>query len=371
MVSDVVDHVGVVVGGQEALPLAAVLHRQEADEVRQPGERDPLLARVLVQVVVELPRLVPDPEVVALIAHYVVEQHEVGRQDLVHPAQGLEAVQVVLGRLRLDVLRLVGQMGAGGVDALALTLEHPGHRVLGEPVDLQVRLEPAELAGDRDVTLRVAEPDRGGDVEGPGTAVRPVDRGVARRALPPEGVLREVAESQVDLDGLAGVGEVAGTADRLELPVAEAGQRSSVARRRDLVTVALDHQHRAVQALRQSAQGGPVAVDLAKCGGRHRRGVGLQSPSDPVLDALCGMTLREAPRDEPLHELRVPLGPVVEVHVTPPAEGHMSAGSAREVLAQQERPVRRGVWEEGADEGSASDALWGEARQLQLVLGAA
>ena len=108
---DVLDHLGVVVGGQEALVLAAVGHRQAADEVGQPHVGGPLLLGVLVQVVVELPRLVPDPEVVVLVAHDVVEDHEVGDQDLVHPAQGLEAVEVVLGRLGLDVVRLVGQQG--------------------------------------------------------------------------------------------------------------------------------------------------------------------------------------------------------------------------------------------------------------------
>jgi hypothetical protein len=33
-----------------------------------------------------------------------VEEHEVGGENLVHAAQRLEAVQVVLGRLRLDVM---------------------------------------------------------------------------------------------------------------------------------------------------------------------------------------------------------------------------------------------------------------------------
>ena len=118
------DHLGVVVGGQERLALAAVLHREPADEVRQPDVGGALLLGVLVQVVVELPRLVADPEVVVLLAHEVVEDHVVGEQDLVHPADRLEAVQVVLGRLALDVGRLVGQQRAGGVDALAPGLEH-------------------------------------------------------------------------------------------------------------------------------------------------------------------------------------------------------------------------------------------------------
>ena len=112
------------------------------------------------QVVVELPRLVADPQVVALVAHDVVEQHEVGGEDLVHATQRVEAVEVVLGGLRLDVARLIGEMGAGGVDALALALKHPGDRVLGQPVDQKVGMQTAQLARDRDVALRVAEPDR-------------------------------------------------------------------------------------------------------------------------------------------------------------------------------------------------------------------
>ena len=92
--------------------LAAVLHRQPADEVGQPDVGGLLLLGVLVQVVVELPRLVADPEVVLLVADDVVEDHEVREQDLVHAADRLEAVQVVLGGLALDVAGLVGEVGA-------------------------------------------------------------------------------------------------------------------------------------------------------------------------------------------------------------------------------------------------------------------
>ena len=61
---DVLDHLGVVVGRQERLALAARGHRQPADEVGHPGERRPLELRVLVQEVVDVPRLVADDEVV-------------------------------------------------------------------------------------------------------------------------------------------------------------------------------------------------------------------------------------------------------------------------------------------------------------------
>jgi hypothetical protein len=73
----------------------------------------------------------------------------------------LEAVQVVFGRLALDVTGFVGQPGTGGVDAFAARRQDPRHRVLGEPVDLEAGMELAQLVGDRDVPLGVPEPDRG------------------------------------------------------------------------------------------------------------------------------------------------------------------------------------------------------------------
>ena len=53
------------------------------------------------------------------------------------------AVQVVLGRLGLDVHRLVGEEGARRVDPLPLGLEHVADRMLRQPVDLQVGMELA------------------------------------------------------------------------------------------------------------------------------------------------------------------------------------------------------------------------------------
>ena len=140
---DVLDHLGVVVGGEEGLVLASVLERQPADEVGQPDVGRRLQLRVLVQEVVDLPRLVADPEVVVLVAHHVEEEHEVGDEDLVHPPDRLEGVQVVLGRLALDVRRLVREQRARRMDALPFGLEHGRDRMLREPVDLEVRMELA------------------------------------------------------------------------------------------------------------------------------------------------------------------------------------------------------------------------------------
>ena len=58
------EHLGVVVGGQGRLGVAAVGHREPADEVGHPREGEPLELGVLVQEVVDVPGLVADDEVV-------------------------------------------------------------------------------------------------------------------------------------------------------------------------------------------------------------------------------------------------------------------------------------------------------------------
>ena len=222
--------------------LPAVRHREPADEVGQPHVGGLLLLGILVQVVVELPRLVADPEVVLLVADEVVEDHEVREQDLVHAADRLEAVQVVLRALALDVARLVREVRAPGMDALPARLEHLRHRMLGEPVDLEVGMKLPQLVGDRGVALRVAEPDRRRDVE----------RALAARlaAHPAGGRPRrgnELAQEEVDLDRIADVRAVPRAFEQDELAAGLLGESDPAARARDRILRTLDHQHRAVR----------------------------------------------------------------------------------------------------------------------------
>ena len=111
---DLLDHLGVVVGGERRL----VLDGEPADEVGQPDVRGALELGVLVQVVVELPRLVADPEVVPAVAHGVVEDHEVRDEDLVHPppAPGSSADRARPTRTRSAATR---SRGAGSPGARA------------------------------------------------------------------------------------------------------------------------------------------------------------------------------------------------------------------------------------------------------------
>ena len=77
-------------------------------------------------------------------------------------------------------------------------------RVLGEPVDLEVRVQLAQLVRDRGVALRVPEADRRGDVERP-LAARLAAHPARRRTRGGE----ELAQQQVDLDRIAHVRAVA------------------------------------------------------------------------------------------------------------------------------------------------------------------
>jgi hypothetical protein len=113
-----------------------------------------------VQQGVDVPGLVGDHQVVVLLADDVGEDHEVGDQHLVHPPDRLEGVQVVLAGLLLDVRGLAGQPGRGRVHPLAVVGQHPGDRVLGQPVHLDAGVQLPQLGRDRDVALGVPEADR-------------------------------------------------------------------------------------------------------------------------------------------------------------------------------------------------------------------
>ena len=82
-----------------------------------------------------------------------------------------------------------------------------GHRVLGQPVNLQIGVELAQLVGDGHVALGMPEPDGRGDEQG---ALRSGggSAGPAPRAGGPRG--HEVAKQQVDLHRVARVRAMAG-----------------------------------------------------------------------------------------------------------------------------------------------------------------
>ncbi len=315
---DVLDHLGVVVGCEKGLPLPAVGHGEPADEVRQPDISGPLLFRVLVEVVVELPGFVPDPKVVVLLARDVVEDHEVGEQDLVHPPPGLETVEVVLGGLGLHVTRLVCQLRAQGMDALTLGLEHCGDRVLREPVDLEVRSELAELLGDSHVALRMPQSDGGADEERPSPAAEST-----RPAARLWGEAGEVLQHDVDLDRIPHLRRMAGALEQDGGCTELVREVEAALRLGEGVGRSMDDEHGAADAgaeLHHRLRIELLGVPAAKAG-ENRLGVRLQAPPDAVLDRLRGMRLREALREEVL-EVALPVPePVMAVLLGPALVG--------------------------------------------------
>ena len=53
------------------------------------------------------------------------------------------------------VIHVIEEMAAGRVDLLPGLLEHAGHRILGEPVDLEVRAEAAQFVRNRWPPVRI------------------------------------------------------------------------------------------------------------------------------------------------------------------------------------------------------------------------
>ena len=105
----------VPVRGEGGLGGAALGHRQPAHEVGEPRVRGPLELGVVEQEMVDVPALVDDPQVVRLVGGQVMEDHEVRHHDLIHPAGGVEHVQVVLAAFSglMCALSLASQRDAG------------------------------------------------------------------------------------------------------------------------------------------------------------------------------------------------------------------------------------------------------------------
>ena len=117
------------------------------------------------------------------------------------------------------------------MDPLAARLEDLGDRVLGEPVDGEVGVELAQLVGDRDVALSMAETDRRGDVEGAASARAGTLPGRGGRSASTD----ELAQEQIDLDRVARVWDVPRAFECYELAAGRLRQRRTLFEWADLV----------------------------------------------------------------------------------------------------------------------------------------
>jgi hypothetical protein len=144
-------------------------------------------------------------------------------------------VQVVLGRLGLDVPGLVREVRARRVDPLTTRLEHRRDGVLREPVELEIRVQLHQLVGDRHVALGMPEADRRRDEQGP-LGPRPAADPPARAAGSDE-----VAQQEIHLDRVAGLRDVAGALERHKLSGGRPRELLTAPVRTDRVLVTVDH----------------------------------------------------------------------------------------------------------------------------------
>src|SRR5882724_1804744 len=114
---------------------------------------------MVVPEVVDVPGFVGNHEIIPALLYGILEDHEIGDQHLVHAAECVKAVQIMLAGLQLDVSRLAGKPRTERMDALTAGQEQARHGVLRQPINLQVRMQPSQLSGDSDISAPVPETD--------------------------------------------------------------------------------------------------------------------------------------------------------------------------------------------------------------------
>ena len=242
------------------------------------------------------------------------------------------------------------------MDALAGRLEHRGHGVLRQPVDLELRPARAQLADDREVALGVAEADGAGDVERP----RPLAaaRRTARRRRS-----EELLEQEVHAHGIARLGGVPGAGEPHQASAHGLREEPPALHRDDRVVLAVDHEHRVVDAAAELEELVAVPDPRGVLGRDQGLRVGLEAPADAVLDLLRRVRLGEDPGHEELEEAEVVGAPVVLVELRP-ARGRVEA------VAECGRGVL-GDRDGGADERRARHAVGVPVRDQERAVRAA
>jgi hypothetical protein len=195
----------------------------------------------------------------------------------------LEAVQVVLGRLALDVRDSLASSALAGCTRSPST---SSTRVTGCCASQSIS-RPGTSAAARARSrrrARVAEPDRRGDEEG---APRPPRARLRARRMERAApyAIGELAQQQVrPSPGSRACGPCPAPSSSTSLPFVAAASAFAARRGADRILVAVHHEHRTAHALAQRQQ--LVAVRLGR---KHRRDQRLGSVSrpQPTQSSIC------------------------------------------------------------------------------------
>ena len=219
-------------------------------------------------------------------------------------------------------------------------LQHPGDRVLGQPVDLEVRVELTQLVGDREVAAGVAEADRRGEVQRPAVPARTAGpRALLGGCLDPLG---EAADLAVDEDRVAAVRPCPLPSTTISDPPVSSASRSPIAGARIVSSVPCT----TATGQRTSAQSGSMLVQVAPSQPSRpavvsTRVVGETSRAQATQSSICLVECGSgniSPKKNCTEVLVAALEPVVAV-VLGPAAGVGVASVPDELVTMLVRDV--------------------------------
>ena len=212
--------------------------------------------------------------------------------------------------------------------------QHGRHRLLGEPLDLEARHLASQLVGDRNVAPGVTEADRRRDEQRSLGAVEHA-RPRAPGGRPAADAVEQVAQHQVDLHRIAGLGRVARALQPDQPAPCQLRHAHAALELDDVVVGAVDDHHRAAQAPQER-------LDLFCARDARRRtacrdqglGIRVEAPGDAVLDLLGRVRLGEHLAEEELEEPAIVPQPEVPVELRPALVG-LELGVERERVAPE------------------------------------
>ena len=266
-------------------------------------------------VMIDIPRLVCDHEIVVTLIHGVLEDHEVRDQHLIHAADRLEAMKIVLARFQFDVTRLACQTCAERMDTFAAGIEQARDGILCQPVHLQVGVMLAQFAGDGDITPSMPKADRRGQIQcalGPfGSARRRLRRGDAEPAI------QKIHDQGIAFCRDAAKRVVAAARDRHELRPRHLGDKLRASMRYDVIIVAVDHQNRAAYSAIHCLADVKCRVVSSLDGVDEHLATRPACPFDAILDLLGRVRFGEDVADEVLGKVSIVGKPVTAVPLFP------------------------------------------------------
>ena len=201
------------------------------------------------------------------------------------------------------------------MDAFAARFEQPRDRVLGEPIDLQIRVKFAQLPRDGDIAATVTEPDRRRQVERSLRLCRLrhfFRRGNAKFAI------EEIQDQCVALGREASQQIVAAARKGHQLRFSGLGHGFGAGIGLQLIVITVDHQHRTADLAIHRLADIELRYNRPRLHdpGQHGAG-GFAGPFDAVLNLLGRVWIAKDVANEKFCKIGIVGQPVLAVVLVP------------------------------------------------------